>query len=129
MNIGEVSARSGMSAKMIRKYEASGIISKVKRNSSGYRQYSDNDIHTFRFIKRSRDLGFSMVDIKELVSLWLNKRRASLNVKKITEKHINRLETKAVEIEKILKTLRHLNKNCHGDNRPECPIIDSLQDI
>lgn len=128
MNIGEVSKKSGMSAKMIRKYEASGIITKAKRNSSGYRQYSENDIHTFLFIKRSRDLGFSMVDIKELVSLWHNKKRASSNVKKITKKHINRLEVKAAEIEKILNTLRHLIKNCQGDNRPDCPIIDSLQD-
>ena len=129
MNIGEVSKRSGMSAKMIRKYEASSIITKAKRNSSGYRLYSVNDIHTFRFIKRSRDLGFSMIDIKELVSLWHNKKRASSNVKKITEKHIDRLEVKAAEINNILNTLRHLNKNCQGDNRPDCPIIDSLQDV
>ncbi len=129
MNIGEVSKKSGMSSKMIRKYEESGIISKAKRNESGYRQYSLNDIHTFTFIKRSRSLGFSMADIKELLSLWANKKRASSSVKKITEKHIERLATKASEIEKILNTLRDLNENCHGDNRPDCPILDSLNSI
>lgn len=126
MNIGEVAEKSGMSAKMIRKYEASGITAQAKRNSSGYRIYSSKDIHTFRFIKKSRSLGFSMIDIKELVSLWINKRRSSSKVKKITEKHIERLEKKNEEITNILKTLKHLNANCHGDNRPDCPIIDSL---
>lgn len=129
MNIGEVSKKSGMSSKMIRKYEESGIIPKAKRNDSGYRQYSFNDIHTFIFIKKSRSLGFSMADIKELLSLWRNKKRTSSSVKKITEKHIEKLATKASEIEIILKTLRDLNENCNGDNRPDCPIIDSLNSI
>ena len=127
MNIGEASKQSGISAKMIRKYEDSGLIPKAKRSVAGYRSYSDNDIHTFRFIKTARSLGFSLKDIKELLSLWKNKKRASSNVKKIAEKHIENLEIKVNEINNMLNTLRHLAKTCHGDDRPDCPIIDNLE--
>ena len=128
MNIGEVAKISGVSAKMIRKYEESGLIPKAKRNVSGYRSYSENDVHSFRFIKTARSLGFSLKDIKELLSLWKNKKRASSNVKKIAQIHIEQLELKVNEINTMLNTLKHLTKNCHGDDRPECPILDSLSE-
>tara|TARA_B100001971_G_scaffold84647_1_gene78071 strand:+ start:184488 stop:184874 length:387 start_codon:yes stop_codon:yes gene_type:complete len=128
MNIGEVAKISGVSAKMIRKYEDSGLVPKAKRNVSGYRSYSENDVHSFRFIKTARSLGFSLKDIKELLSLWKNKKRASSNVKKIAQIHIEQLELKVNEINTMLNTLKHLTKNCHGDDRPECPILDSLSE-
>lgn len=127
MNIGEASKLSGISVKMIRKYEDSGIIPKAKRNSSGYRSYSESDVHTFKFIKTSRSLGFTMKDIKELLSLWKNKKRTSSNVKKIAEKHIENLERKVQKINNMLETLKHLNQNCHGDDRPDCPILSNLE--
>tara|TARA_R110000868_G_scaffold68518_8_gene202579 strand:+ start:1943 stop:2332 length:390 start_codon:yes stop_codon:yes gene_type:complete len=126
MNIGEVASASGVSAKMIRRYEEQGIIGKASRTSSGYRIYSDNDVHILRFVKRSRELGFSMKDIKELVSLWRNKNRQSAKVKSIAKKHIDELTFKRDEIQKMLSTLEHLVHNCHGDNRPSCPIIEDL---
>lgn len=129
MNIGEVAKISGVSTKMIRKYEDSGLVPKAKRNVSGYRRYSDNDVHTFRFIKTARSLGFSLKDIKELLSLWKNKKRASSNVKKIAQMHIEQLEFKVNEINTMLNTLKHLTKNCHGDDRPDCPILDNLERI
>ena len=128
MNIGEVAKISGLSAKMIRKYEDSGLVPKAKRNVSGYRSYSENDVHSFRFIKTARSLGFSLKDIKELLSLWKNKKRASSNVKKIAQMHIEQLELKVNEINTMLNTLKHLTKNCHGDDRPDCPILDSLSE-
>ena len=127
MNIGEVAKISGVSAKMIRKYEDSGLVPKAKRNVSGYRSYSENDVHSFRFIKTARSLGFSLKDIKELLSLWKNKRRASSKVKKIAKMHIEQLEFKSNEINTMLNTLKHLTKNCHGDDRPDCPILDNLE--
>ena len=129
MNIGEVAKISGLSAKMIRKYEDSGLVPKAKRNVSGYRSYSENDVHSFRFIKTARSLGFSLKDIKELLSLWKNKKRASSNVKKIAQMHIEQLEFKVNEINTMLNTLKHLTKNCHGDDRPDCPILDNLERI
>lgn len=129
MNIGEVAKISGVSAKMIRKYEDSGLVPKAKRNVSGYRSYSENDVHSFRFIKTARSLGFSLKDIKELLSLWKNKKRASSNVKKIAQMHIEQLELKVNEINTMLNTLKHLTKNCHGDDRPDCPILDNLERI
>ena len=127
MNIGEASKQSGISAKMIRKYEESGLIPKAKRSLAGYRSYSENDVHTFRFIKTARSLGFSLKDIKELLSLWKNKKRASSKVKNIAEKHIENLEIKVSEISTMLDTLRHLSLNCHGDDRPDCPILEKLE--
>ncbi len=126
MNIGEASKLSGISVKMIRKYEDSGIIPKARRNESGYRSYSEKDVHTLKFVKTSRSLGFSMKDIKELLSLWKNTSRTSANVKRIAEKHVESLEQKVDEINMMLNTLKHLTKNCHGDNRPNCPILSNL---
>ncbi len=127
MNIGEVAQISEVNSKMIRRYEEQGIIPKAGRSLSGYRQYTENDVHILKFVKKSRELGFSMKDIKQLVSLWRNKNRPSSQVKKIAQKHIEELEKKLNEIESMLSTLNHLVKNCHGDHRPDCPILDELE--
>lgn len=126
MNIGEVSKQSDVNSKMIRRYEELGIIPKAGRSLAGYRQYSQNDVNILKFVKRSRELGFSMKDIKQLISLWRNKSRSSSQVKNIATKHINELEKKLTELQSMLSTLKHLTKNCHGDQRPDCPILDEL---
>jgi Cu(I)-responsive transcriptional regulator len=126
MNIGEVASLSEVNAKTIRRYEDLGIIPKAGRSFSGYRQYSENDVHVLRFVKRARELGFSMKDIKQLVGLWRNKNRSSAQVKTIAKKHIDELEKKLNEIQAILNTLNHLVKNCHGDSRPDCPILNEM---
>jgi Cu(I)-responsive transcriptional regulator len=126
MKIGEVAQKSQVNSKMIRRYEEMGIIPKATRSVSGYRKYTANDVHVLKFVKRSRELGFSMKDIKQLVSLWRNKTRTSAQVKSIASRHIQELETKLHEIETMLSTLNHLVKNCHGDHRPDCPILDEL---
>jgi MerR family copper efflux transcriptional regulator len=127
MNIGEVAELSEVNSKMIRRYEDQGIIPKAGRTLSGYRQYTEKDVHVLRFVKRSRELGFSMKDVKQLVSLWRNKNRPSSQVKSIASKHIEELEKKLLEIQSMLSTLKHLTKNCHGDRRPDCPILDGLE--
>lgn len=126
MNIGEVAKQSQVNAKMIRRYEEEGIIPKAGRSFSGYRQYSEKDVHILRFVKRARELGFSMKDIKQLLGLWKNKTRSSAQVKTIAQKHINELEIKLQEIQGMLGTLNHLVKHCHGDHRPDCPILEEL---
>lgn len=126
MNISEAAKLSDVNSKMIRRYEELGIIPKAKRNASGYRQYSENDVHILKFVKRARELGFSMKDIKQLVGLWKNKTRTSSQVKSIALKHIEELEKKLSETQGMLKTLKHLARHCHGDQRPDCPILDEL---
>lgn len=127
MNIGEAAKLSDVNSKMIRRYEEQGIIPKAGRNLSGYRTYSENDVHVLRFVKHARELGFSMKDIKQLVSLWRNKSRSSSQVKTIATKHIGELEKKLSELQAMLGTLKHLTKNCHGDGRPNCPILEGLE--
>lgn len=126
MNIGEVAKLSQVNSKMIRRYEELGIIPKAGRSMSGYRQYSQNDVHVLRFVKRARELGFSMKDIKQLVNLWKNKNRPSSQVKTIAQKHVDELKKKLHEIQSMLSTLDNLVKHCHGDHRPDCPILDEL---
>lgn len=126
MNIGEASKSSGVSSKMIRHYEELGIIPKPSRTDSGYRRYNENDVHILRFIRHSRELGFSMKDIKQLVSLWKNKSRSSSQVKSIARKHRDELQKKLNEIQAILTTLDKLVISCHGDERPDCPILEEL---
>ncbi len=126
MNIGEASKKSGVSAKLIRHYESIGIIPKASRALSGYRTYSDREVNILKFVKRSRSLGFSMEEIKKLVSLWRNKKRTSQEVKKLATKHIDELEQKISELQSMVETLKHLAMNCHGDERPDCPILDQL---
>lgn len=126
MNIGEVAIRSQVNAKMIRRYEELGVIPKAARSESGYRHYTENDVHILKFVKRARELGFSMKDIKQLVGLWRNKNRSSSQVKSIASRHIQELNKKLQEIQTMLSTLKHLVKHCQGDHRPDCPILDEL---
>ena len=126
MNIGEASAASGVSAKMIRYYESVGLIPEAPRTEAGYRIYEGNEVHTLRFIRRARDLGFSVKDISQLLALWQDRNRASADVKAFALQHIDELNTKIAELEAMVKTLEHLASNCQGNNRPDCPILDGL---
>ena len=127
MNIGQLAKASGVNAKLIRHYESISLIPKASRTESGYRMYSENDIEFLKFIKRARSLGFSIKEIKKLVSLWRNKSRSSRDVKTLALSHIEGLEKKIAEIEEMVQSLRSLAKNCHGDSRPDCPIIKGLE--
>jgi MerR family transcriptional regulator, copper efflux regulator len=126
MTIGDAAAASGVSAKMIRYYESIGLIPGASRTGSGYRVYSADDVHRLRFIRRARDLGFSVEQMTALLALWSDRSRASADVKRIALEHIEALERKAREIDAMAGTLRHLADHCHGDSRPNCPIIEDL---
>ena len=126
LDIGRAAKASGVSVKMIRHYEEIGLLKQVARTLANYRVYSDSDIHTLRFIRRARGLGFSMDDIRELLALWQNKSRPSASVKRIAGEHVADLERRIAEMQSMASTLRHLTHNCHGDNRPECPILEDL---
>ncbi|WP_077964332.1 Cu(I)-responsive transcriptional regulator [Ensifer adhaerens] len=128
MNIGEASRASGVSTKMIRYYETIGLIPQADRSEAGYRNYGDNDVHTLRFIRRSRDLGFTVEQMTDLLALWRDRSRASGEVKKIALEHVEILERKAEELKAMSRTLKHLAAHCHGDGRPDCPILDDLAD-
>jgi Cu(I)-responsive transcriptional regulator len=127
MNIGEVAKLSMVNAKMIRRYEEQGIIPKASRTFAGYRQYSEKDVHILRFVKRARELGFSMKDTKQLLGLWKNQNRSNSQVKSLAQKHKTELEEKLNEIQAMLSTLDVLIKHCHGDSRPDCPILQELE--
>ncbi|MEO7742538.1 MAG: Cu(I)-responsive transcriptional regulator [Usitatibacter sp.] len=126
MNIGQVAEASGVSAKMIRHYEGSGFIPRAGRTVAGYRIYRDADVHMLRFIRRARDLGFSLREIKVLLALWTNRRRASGDVKRLVDKHVKDLDAKIAELQAMRRTLVNLARHCHGDDRPDCPILDDL---
>ncbi|WP_196258782.1 Cu(I)-responsive transcriptional regulator [Pelagibacterium limicola] len=126
MNIGEAAKASGVSAKMIRYYESIGLISEADRTHSNYRVYGTNDVHTLRFIKRARNLGFSMEETSALLALWHDRTRASADVKQIATEHVQALETRISELQEMADTLRHLVHCCSGDNRPDCPILSNL---
>jgi Cu(I)-responsive transcriptional regulator len=126
INIGEAAKASGVSAKMIRHYESVGLLAQAARTEAGYRRYGANDLDTLRFIRQSRNLGFSIEQIRELLELWQNRRRPSRLVKALAQAHIDELEVKVGELEAMKATLEHLVHSCHGDERPECPIIDTL---
>ncbi len=128
MNIGQAAKASGVSAKMIRHYEEVGLVPAPPRTDAGYRQYSENEVHTLHFIRRSRDLGFSIQQIAELVGLWQNRKRPSRQVKALAQAHIQELEQKAQELLAMKAALEHLVHCCHGDDRPECPILETLGD-
>lgn len=128
MNIGEAAAASGVSAKMIRHYEEGGLIEKARRTPAGYRIYRDADVHTLRFIRRARDLGFSIREIGTLLGLWKNRRRASADVKRLALEHVRELDARIVEMQAMRRTLAALADHCHGDARPDCPILDDLSD-
>lgn len=127
MNIGQLAKESGLSSKQIRHYEEIGLIQEPVRNENGYRMYGKDDIHFLKFIKRSRELGFSLEDIKDLIGLWKNKSRSSKEVKKLAAKHLQDLEIKLKNIQEMAHTLKHLLHNCQGDHRPDCPILENLE--
>ena len=128
VNIGQASKASGVSAKMIRHYEEVGLIPAASRTESGYRQYNEAEVHSLRFIRHARDLGFSIAQIGELVGLWQNRRRSSSRVKALALAHVADLERKVANLQAMKETLEHLAHCCHGDDRPECPILDRLAD-
>lgn len=126
LNIGTVAAQSGVSAKMVRHYESLGLLGMVARSENGYRQYMAADVHGLQFVKRARDLGFSMKEIGELVGLWRNRGRASARVKRIAERHVDDLAQRIAALQSMQRTLERLVSCCAGDARPNCPILDDL---
>ncbi|MAB09277.1 MAG: Cu(I)-responsive transcriptional regulator [Rhodobacteraceae bacterium] len=127
MNIGQAAKASGVSAKMIRYYEQTGLIPAADRTDSGYRDYSDTDVHMLRFIRRARDLGFSVAEIGDLLNLWRDETRQSAEVKRLAQGHIDALEKKIVVLQDMAHTLTMLVNACHGDHRPHCPILQRLE--
>jgi len=126
MNIGDAAKASGVSAKMIRYYEATGLIPAAGRTGAGYRVYTDTEVQMLRFIRRSRDLGFPVGRIKELLALWRDRSRHSADVKRLAQEQINGLELKINEMQAMKDTLQHLADACCGDHRPDCPILADL---
>lgn len=127
-NIGQAATQSGVSAKMIRHYETLGLLPAVPRTDAGYRQYGEAQIHTLRFIRRARLLGFSMAEIAELLKLWQNQGRASADVKRIALTHVADLERRIAEMQAMRQTLQELASCCQGNQRPDCPILSGLAD-
>jgi MerR family copper efflux transcriptional regulator len=126
MNIGEASARSGVSAKMIRYYEDTGLLPQPDRRESGYRLYEESDVHRLRFVRRARDFGFSLERIRELLRLWNDRKRPSAEVKRIAEAHVAELDKKIGELTALRDSMKDLATRCHGDQRPDCPILADL---
>lgn len=126
MNIGEAANATGVTAKMIRYYESIGLIKPSVRSEAGYRKYGNNDLHTLRFVRQARKLGFSLDQIKELLSLWQDSKRASKDVKAIALAHVAELDKRIQEMTEMRDTIRHLAKHCAGDHRPDCPILVGL---
>lgn len=127
MNIGQASEASGVSAKMIRYYESTGLLPAADRSHSGYRKYLATDIHRLRFVRRARDFGFSMAQIVELLALWSDRSRPSSEVKRIALTHMAELDAKITHLRALRKSLKALATNCHGDHHPDCPILDELE--
>ena len=126
LNIGRVAEAAGVSAKMVRHYESIGLLPAAGRTVAGYRVYQERDVHLLRFIRRAREMGFPIKEISELLGLWNNRRRASADVKKLASRHLEHLDEKIREMRAMRETLAHLAKHCHGDERPDCPILDVL---
>lgn len=126
VQIGEAARLAGVSAKMVRHYESLGLLEGVQRTDSGYRLYGQADVHRLRFIRRSRELGFSMTEIAELLSLWGNRARTSASVKRIAQQHVDDLSRRIAAMQAMQRSLQHLLQGCSGDERPECPILDDL---
>jgi MerR family gold-responsive transcriptional activator of gol and ges genes len=126
MNIGEAARASGVSAKMIRYYEETGLIPPAGRSASGYRTYGPKEVQVLRFVRRARDLGFPMDRVADLLALWRDRSRASADVKRLAEAQVRALEDRIAEMQAMQATLRHLVHTCAGDDRPDCPILDDL---
>ncbi|MFF8798484.1 MULTISPECIES: Cu(I)-responsive transcriptional regulator [unclassified Methylobacterium] len=126
VTIGEAARATGVSAKMIRYYEETGLLGPAERTASGYRLYGEADLHALRFVRRARDLGFSMREIAELLGLWQDRSRASAAVKSVALGHVRDLRRRIAELEAMARTLEHLAERCCGDERPDCPILDDL---
>lgn len=125
MNIGAAAERSGVSAKMIRYYESIGLVSATRR-ANGYRDYDDTDIAMLQFVRRTRDLGFSLEEVGALLALWRDRRRSSRDVRRLAQKHLADIEERMAEMRAVTRTLKRLVDACHGDDRPDCPILDDL---
>jgi len=126
LRIGTVAERSGVPAKTIRYYEEVGLIAPAERGDNGYRTYSKRDVEILRFIQQARSLGFSVRDVSDLLSLWVDQKRASSDVKAVARKHLEEVEIRIKQLEGIRKTLLHLIGRCRGNERPDCPILDHL---
>ena len=126
MNIGQAARHSGLSAKMIRYYESIGLLRPATRSDSGYRLYQPEDLHSLAFIKRSRDLGFSLEEVARLLTLWQDRHRASADVKALATQHIDELNRRIEELVSLRDTLSELVAHCQGDERPDCPILKDL---
>ena len=126
MNIGHASTRSGVSQRMIRHYEAIGLIPRPARRASGYRDYDERDVHTLRFIRKARDLGFPVEEIRQLLALWQDRSRASADVKALACARAEVLKRKEVELQAMRRSLEQLARSCHGDSRADCPILEGL---
>ncbi|WP_457417965.1 Cu(I)-responsive transcriptional regulator [Roseateles sp. P5_E7] len=127
LNIGEAARAAGVSAKMIRHYEGIGLFAQAARTEAGYRTYGEREIHTLRFIRHSRDLGFSLEQIRALLGLWQDRARPSRDVQALAQQHLAQLDAKLAELQAMKTTLEHLVHCCHGDDRPDCPILDTLE--
>lgn len=125
MNIGAAAERSGVSAKMIRYYESIGLMSAARR-ANGYRDYDANDVAMLQFVRRTRDLGFSLEEVGALLALWRDRRRSSRDVRRLAQKHLADIEARLAEMRAVTRTLKRLVDACHGDDRPDCPILDDL---
>ncbi len=127
MKIGEAAAASGVSERMIRHYEKIGLVPAAPRRDSGYRDYGERDVHTLRFVARARDLGFSLEEIGKLLALWNDRKRASSDVKALALARAAELKRKESELREMRRSLEHLAASCHGDDRPDCPILGGLE--
>ncbi len=128
MNIGDAAKASGVSVKMIRHYEAIGLLPAATRTESGYRVYRPEDVHALRFIRNARDLGFPLAEIEELLGLWRDRARASAEVKRLALAHVSAIDEKVKALQAMGDTLRHLAAACHGDHRPDCPILEGISE-
>jgi MerR family copper efflux transcriptional regulator len=126
MTIGEVAKRAGVPAKTIRYYESIGLIQPAERTAAGYRVYGEKDLQTLRFIQRARNLGFSVKQVGELLALWRDRQRSSADVKAVASRHLDEIDRRMAELQSMRATLEHLIGRCHGDHRPDCPILADL---
>ncbi len=126
MNIGHAAKLSGLPAKTIRFYEEEGLIAPARRSANGYRDYSESDVHKLGFLQRARSLGFSLEDCRALLALYEDRARASADVKRLAQDHIAAIDSKIAALNEMRSTLGHLIEACHGDSRPDCPILASL---